>query len=583
MSRDEAAARLIERVLTDAEFRARFRADPEAAAHEAGVAPARDAVLETLELRESKSSLAGAMMAAAAEAVGVYELVDHYLASRDDGSGVAAQLASAQVPVRHDVAASLPAPQPEIDDAESDGPDEADDGPDEDDDGPDEDDDGPDQDDDDEPDEDEDEDADEPDEEEPDEEEPDEQGPDQDDLTDDEVVGGDDSSDDSDSSDDDDSSGSSDDDDSDSSDGDDSSDSSDDDAAPDLDGVDSDYPGDDASQDKLAAWMAAEAKRRGLPAELPVMAALVESGMNNLSGGDADSVGFFQMRVSIWDQGDYAGYGDRPQKQLDWFLDQAERARAQRIARGLSVKDPKQFGEWIADVERPAAQYRGRYQVRLEDARELIRKGAPLVDAIEVGAPHAGPQAKEALAEAMRYLGTPYQWGGSNPKTGFDCSGLVQWAYAKAGIRIPRVTDQQFVAEGATKVGRKDLLPGDLVFFRDSTGYIHHVGMSLGGDRFVNAPHTGDVVKVSSLKEPYWANEFAGGRRFDAAAAGEVAHHPRAHASATKTALEALDRDAADVNHADTALHLAIERQEANKRNDARVMLAITPDQIERS
>ena len=116
-------------------------------------------------------------------------------------------------------------------------------------------------------------------------------------------------------------------------------------------------------------------------------------------------------------------------------------------------------------------------------------------------------------------MGTPYVWGGSTPQTGFDCSGLVQWAYAKAGIRIPRVTDQQILAANATKVGRSDLLPGDLVFFRDSTGYVHHVGMSLGGDRFIHAPHTGDVVKVSSLKEPYYAEQFTGGRRFDPAVA----------------------------------------------------------------
>jgi hypothetical protein len=91
----------------------------------------------------------------------------------------------------------------------------------------------------------------------------------------------------------------------------------------------------------------------------------------------------------------------------------------------------------------------------------------------------------------------------------------MQWAYAKAGIRIPRVTDQQILASNGTAVDRKHLLPGDLVFFRDSSGYVHHVGMSLGGDRFIAAPHTGDVVKISSLKEPYYAQQFTGGRRFD--------------------------------------------------------------------
>src|SRR6185503_12005349 len=132
-------------------------------------------------------------------------------------------------------------------------------------------------------------------------------------------------------------------------------------------------------------------------------------------------------------------------------------------------------------------------------------------------AARAGPHAREAVAVARTFLGLPYRWGGSSPSTGFDCSGLVQWAYAKAGISIPRVTDQQILAPGATKVGRHHLLPGDLVFFRDSTGYVHHVGMSLGGDRFIESPRTGLKVRISSLDDPYYAEQFTGGRRFDPA------------------------------------------------------------------
>ena len=130
----------------------------------------------------------------------------------------------------------------------------------------------------------------------------------------------------------------------------------------------------------------------------------------------------------------------------------------------------------------------------------------------------AGPQARAALAEARKYLGTPYRWGGSTPETGFDCSGLVQWAYAQAGVKIPRVTDQQIAAGNGSPVRRGELLPGDLVFFRDPSGYVHHVGMSLGGDRFIHAPRTGDVVKEANLNEPYYRQQFAGGRRFGAAA-----------------------------------------------------------------
>jgi hypothetical protein len=146
-------------------------------------------------------------------------------------------------------------------------------------------------------------------------------------------------------------------------------------AAPvDLADVPVDYPGDDASQAELAKWLAKEAERAGLPPELPVMASLVESGVKNVNFGDADSVGFFQMRVGIWNQGEYAGYPENPALQAKWFIDQALAVKRQAIARGDTGfgKDASTWGEWIADIERPAEQYRGRYQLRLDEARKLL-------------------------------------------------------------------------------------------------------------------------------------------------------------------------------------------------------------------
>lgn len=131
------------------------------------------------------------------------------------------------------------------------------------------------------------------------------------------------------------------------------------------------YPGDDAAKESVALWMAAGASARGIPPELPVMAALVESGLSNLPYGDADSVGFFQMRERYWNQGEYAGYPDRPELQLEWFIDHAVTELERRVARGLAATE-LEFGEWIADVEKPAAQYRYRYQLRLSEARALI-------------------------------------------------------------------------------------------------------------------------------------------------------------------------------------------------------------------
>jgi hypothetical protein len=134
------------------------------------------------------------------------------------------------------------------------------------------------------------------------------------------------------------------------------------------------YPGDAAPKDAIATWMSQAAVARAVPGELPVMAALVESGLTNLAYGDADSAGYFQMRVPIWSR-DYPGFPENPELQIKWFLDQAEAVRAQRIAGGDPAygKDPSRYGEWIADVIRPPEQYRGRYQPRLEEARALIR------------------------------------------------------------------------------------------------------------------------------------------------------------------------------------------------------------------
>jgi cell wall-associated NlpC family hydrolase len=352
------------------------------------------------------------------------------------------------------------------------------------------------------------------------------------------------------------------------------------------------YPGDDAPQGQIAAWMAREARSRGLPAELPVMAALVESDMRNLVDGDRDSVGFFQMRHGIWNQGKYAGYPQRPQLQLEWFMDHAVAVKAQRIAAGKPVDDPQSYGEWIADVERPAAEYRGRYQLRLGDARNLldqasgrsrgpVRDGPAGVEQIADGATAgAGPRAMAALVEARKHMGTPYRWGGSTPQTGFDCSGLVQWAYAKAGIRIPRTSEQQILAGNATAVDRSHLRPGDLVFFRNASGDVHHVGMSLGGDRFINAPHTGARVRINNLKEPYFAREFAGGRRFDtstprpdavdrAPASGPRADGPDIDPDEVRRAETALARDAAEAQQPGTLLFEAVRAQEMRKTNDA--------------
>lgn len=119
--------------------------------------------------------------------------------------------------------------------------------------------------------------------------------------------------------------------------------------------------------------------------------------------------------------------------------------------------------------------------------------------------------AQRALDAALSAVGTPYRWGGESPG-GYDCSGLVYWAYGQFGFQLPRVAEDQ--ARAGLPVSRADLRPGDAVFFADSSGYIHHMGLYVGGGRFVHAPQTGDVVKVQSLTSGYYARQYAGARRF---------------------------------------------------------------------
>jgi cell wall-associated NlpC family hydrolase len=107
--------------------------------------------------------------------------------------------------------------------------------------------------------------------------------------------------------------------------------------------------------------------------------------------------------------------------------------------------------------------------------------------------PTDGSVGAQAVSVAMQYLGVPYVWGGASP-SGFDCSGLTQFSYGIVGIGLTHFTGSQW-NEGV-RVPAEQLLPGDLVFFRSDLG---HMGMYIGGGQYINAPQTGDVVKISSL------------------------------------------------------------------------------------
>jgi cell wall-associated NlpC family hydrolase len=134
----------------------------------------------------------------------------------------------------------------------------------------------------------------------------------------------------------------------------------------------------------------------------------------------------------------------------------------------------------------------------------------------QAGLPGDGAKAdrgQAVLKAAESRIGAPYRYGGAGPDA-FDCSGLVSYAHRQAGVAVPRTAAQQFAA--ATPVERRDLRPGDLVFFRLSGREVSHVGIYAGRDRFVHAPQSGGEVRMASLEDEVFRRSWVGAGRFNA-------------------------------------------------------------------
>lgn len=119
--------------------------------------------------------------------------------------------------------------------------------------------------------------------------------------------------------------------------------------------------------------------------------------------------------------------------------------------------------------------------------------------------------ARQGLAIARSQVGAPYRYGGASPR-GFDCSGLVYYAYRKAGIPVPRTTSALY--RDAKHISLPQLLPGDLLFFRLSSHHVAHVGIYAGKGRFIHAPSSDKRVAYAAINDPYWERRLLAAGRF---------------------------------------------------------------------
>ncbi len=181
--------------------------------------------------------------------------------------------------------------------------------------------------------------------------------------------------------------------------------------------------------------------------------------------------------------------------------------KAENEAKSLALKAQiatKQEEERL-EAERKAAEEEAARLRALQAATPVVQatqnnSGGQPTQNIVIGSGAGTVSSGDAISTAKQFLGRPYVWGGSNPSTGFDCSGLVQWSYKQAGVSLPRTASQQYLATQRISAGEARV--GDLVFFSYGSG-VAHVGIYLGNNTMIDAQNNGVVIE--SLD---WWNQY---------------------------------------------------------------------------
>lgn len=272
-----------------------------------------------------------------------------------------------------------------------------------------------------------------------------------------------------------------------------------------------------------ASLIAGIAINRGLSekdAMIGLITAMQESSLSNVTVAvDYDSLGLFQQRPSILND-DGTPYWGTPEQLVDpvyatnRFFDELvklipDRTKVKPAVAAQTVQNskyPRAYEKWIDLGTRLAAQ-------AYQQAGGASPTGTQVFNCEQAPAPAvASAIIEDVISHAESQLGVRYAWGEETPKAGFDCSGLMMWAFGQEGIDLDRTSRQQY--HNGTKItDRKEIRRGDLVFWAYDTSdsdTIHHVALYLGNDLIIEAPYTGSFVRTVPMR---WGGEYIGGTR----------------------------------------------------------------------